>query len=59
MIPARAQEVLYDSETMLRLVDSELAELRDDARMLADPPVTESVGSLCESGTPRRALRSS
>jgi chemotaxis regulatin CheY-phosphate phosphatase CheZ len=29
---SRIAEVLYDSETMLRLVDSELEELRDDAR---------------------------
>lgn len=29
---SRIAEVLYDSETMLRLVDSELDELRDDAR---------------------------
>jgi hypothetical protein len=29
MTSARAKEVLYDSETMLRLVDSELEELRD------------------------------
>jgi chemotaxis regulatin CheY-phosphate phosphatase CheZ len=35
MTPARAKEVLYDSETMLRLVDNELSELRDE-------PETES-----------------
>jgi hypothetical protein len=29
---SRIADVLYDSETMLRLVDSELEELRDDAR---------------------------
>lgn len=32
MSNSRIAEVLYDSETMLRLVDSELDELRDDAR---------------------------
>lgn len=31
MANSRIAEVLYDSETMLRLVDSELEELRDDA----------------------------
>ncbi len=30
MTSARAKELLYDSETMLRLVDNELAELRDE-----------------------------
>lgn len=32
MSNSRIAEVLYDSETMLRLVDSELEELRDDGR---------------------------
>lgn len=32
MSNSRIAEVLYDSETMLRLVDSELEELRDDVR---------------------------
>lgn len=32
MSNSRIADVLYDSETMLRLVDSELDELRDDAR---------------------------
>jgi chemotaxis regulatin CheY-phosphate phosphatase CheZ len=32
MTKSRIAEVLYDSETMLRLVDSELDELRDDGR---------------------------
>jgi len=32
MTNSRIAEVLYDSETMLRLVDSELDELRDDSR---------------------------
>jgi hypothetical protein len=35
MKPTRAKEVLYDSEAMLRLVDRELQELRDD--MTAPP----------------------
>jgi chemotaxis regulatin CheY-phosphate phosphatase CheZ len=38
MTSARAKEVLYDSETMLRLVDNELNELRDE-------PVMASVDS--------------
>jgi hypothetical protein len=32
MSTSRIADVLYDSETMLRMVDSELEELRDDAR---------------------------
>ncbi|HEY7897908.1 MAG TPA: hypothetical protein VIC03_05810 [Gemmatimonadaceae bacterium] len=35
MSNSRIADVLYDSETMLRLVDSELEELRDDARDVA------------------------
>lgn len=31
MLSARAKEVLYDSEVVLRLVDSELEELRESA----------------------------
>lgn len=35
MTKSRIADVLYDSETMLRLVDSELEELRDDAHDLS------------------------
>ena len=38
MKPARAKEVLYDSETVLRLVERELQELRNDMTVPPSSP---------------------
>lgn len=67
---SRIAEVLYDSETMLRLVDSELDELRDDRRdntlrgnnvgvllAMMQRATTEIAQVLCTLHTSREALQ--
>lgn len=44
MPTSRIAEVLYDSETVLRLVDSELEELRDEEPVADDPEAASSAG---------------
>ena len=60
MHSGRAKEVLYDSETVLRLVDNELAELRDDALPSSDTsaaadPLAEALAELRRASAARRA----